>query len=141
MNAGYIDTSFLLSIIFEDENFEQSAEGWNTLDTLFSSVLLEIEARINLYKHFLERRMEKTWYQKSEKTLQELLDSIHRRAVDDEIVQEIRNYDQLKKARSLDGIHLATANIFNKLTDNKLLLCSYDKRMIEIGSQIGLQIL
>ena len=141
MNVGYIDTSFLLSILFEDDNYEKSADCWDSLDTLFSSVLLEIEARINLYRHYIELQKKKVWYQKNEKRLQELLDSINRRAIDDEIVQEIKNYDQLKRARSLDGIHLATANIVNKVTDEKTLLCSYDKRMIEIGSRIGLRIL
>ena len=140
MNAGYIDTSFLLSIIFEDDNYERSVDCWNTLDTLFSSVLLEIESRINLFKQYLVLQNDKPWYQRKQKQLQELLDNINRRAVDDEIVREIKNYDRLKQARSLDGMHLATANILNKLTDEKLLLCSYDKRMLEIGGQIGLNV-
>ena len=140
MNAGYVDTSFLLSIIFEDENYEQSVDCWNALDALFSSVLLEIESRINLHKYVQAHRKESSWRQRKERQLQGLLENINRRAVDDEIVREIRNYDHLKGARSLDGIHLATANILNKLMVEKLLLCTYDKRMIEIGRRIGLEV-
>ena len=139
MNRAYIDTSFLLSIIFEDDNFEKSVTCWNNLDSLYSSVLLEIEARINLFKH-AQQTKNTNWAQTKEKELGELLENINRRAVDDEIVQEIKNYDQLKHVRSLDGIHLATANILNKLMDEPLLLCSYDKRMIDIGSRIGLKL-
>jgi hypothetical protein len=49
------------------------------------------------------------------------------------VLERHRHDDQLKYARSLDGIHLATANILNKLTDEPILLCSYVKRMVEIG--------
>jgi predicted nucleic acid-binding protein len=141
MNAAYIDTSFLLSIILEDKNYEQSEVCWNTLDAMFSSVLLEIESRINIYKYLHSLKKDKSWYQGKEKQLQGVLESINRMTIDEEIVLEIKNHDKLKNARSLDGIHLATANILNKLMEEKLLLCSYDKRMIEIGGEIGLKLL
>jgi len=141
MNAAYIDTSFLLSILFEDRNYEQSVDCWNGLDTMFSSVLLEIESGINIYKHNHSSKKDKAWYQGKEKQLQGLLENINRKTIDNEIVLEIKNYDRLKNARSLDGIHLATANILNKLIEERLLLCSYDKRMIEIGREIGLKLL
>jgi predicted nucleic acid-binding protein len=141
MNAAYIDTSFLLSIVFEDKNYERSEGCWNALDAMFSSVLLEIESRINIYKYYQALKRDKSWYQGKEKQLQGLLDNISRKTIDKEIVLEIKNHDKLKNARSLDGIHLATANILNKLMDERLLLCSYDKRMIEIGGEIGLKLL
>jgi len=141
MTTGYVDTSFLLSLLFEDEHYEESVDCWNSLDTLCSSVLLEIESRINLYRHYGDLRKDRSWQREREKQLTLLLNNINRRTVDDEIIREIRNYDKLKEARSLDGIHLATANILNKLTDEKVLLCSYDKRMIDIGGQIGLKLI
>ena len=141
MNAAYIDTSFLLSIVFEDRNYEQSVDCWNGLDASFSSVLLEIESRVNLYRHYYSSNRDKAWYQEKEKLLQGLVENINRKTIDSEIVMEIKNYDKLKNARSLDGIHLATANILNKLMEERLLLCSYDKRMIEIGGEIGLRLL
>jgi hypothetical protein len=51
VSAGYIDMSFFLSILLEDENYEESADCWNNLELLFSSVLLEIESRISLYRY------------------------------------------------------------------------------------------
>lgn len=138
MTRAYIDTSFLLSILFEDDNCERSVTWWNDCDEMFSSALLEIEARVGLFR---QSRLvkDKTWFATKEQLLGELLENINRRLVDEEIVQEIRNYDQLKNARSLDSIHLATANILSKLTDEPLLLCSYDTRMIDIGRRIGLK--
>ena len=122
MSAGYIDTSFLLSILLEDENFEKSVDCWSSLEHMYSSVLLEIESRISFHRYSKETSQSKKWYREKEQELQELLTAINRRTVDEEIVNEIKNGDQLKQARSPDGIHLATANIVNKLSPDKLLL-------------------
>ena len=72
MSFGYIDTSFLLSILFEDQNYEKSIDCWNELGKKFSSILLEIESRINIYRYFTTQDKEKVWYQEKEKELQEL---------------------------------------------------------------------
>ena len=56
MKVGYIDTSFFLSIIFEDENYEKSIDVWNSLDSIYSSLLLDIESQINLYTYFINKK-------------------------------------------------------------------------------------
>ncbi len=102
MNAAYIDTSFLLSIIFEDRNYEQSVDCWNGLDAMFSSVLLEIESRINIYKHYHSSKKDRAWHQGKEKQLQELLENINRKTIDNEVVLEIKNYD--KRMNEIGGV-------------------------------------
>ncbi len=106
MPLGYIDTSFLLSILFEDDNYETTVTIWNQLETLYSS---------------------------------QLLDNISRKNIDSEIILEIKNIDKLKRFKSLDSIHLATANIVNKLLHKELLLCTYDKNMIRIGKEMRMK--
>ncbi len=141
MNIGYIDTSFLLSILFEDENYEITIKYWNKLDILFSSLLLEIESRINVYKYCILTKKNEILYKEKEEQLQELLENINKKNVDKEIVLEIKNIEKLKRPKSLDSIHLATANIFNKLLDKKLVLCSFDKNMIKMGKELGMEII
>ena len=141
MKVGYIDSSFLLSAIFEDNNYDKSIEIWNSLDILLGSILLEIECRINLYKYFVLQLNDKKTYREKETELKESLSGINRKIVDEEIILEIQNYDKLKKLKSLDSIHLATANIFNKLIEEKLLICSYDKNMINISKEMGMLVI
>ncbi|MCK4543499.1 MAG: PIN domain-containing protein [Spirochaetales bacterium] len=141
MKIGYIDTSFLLSILFEDENYETTIKYWNELDILCSSLLLEIESRINVFKYCILTKNNKSLYKEKEEQLQELLENINKKNIDKEIVLEIKNFDKLKRPKSLDSIHLATANIFNKLLNEKLLLCSYDKNMVKIGKELGMEII
>ena len=40
MKTGYIDTSFLLSMIFEDKNYNESIENWNKIEFKYSSIYL-----------------------------------------------------------------------------------------------------
>ncbi|MDY6935079.1 MAG: PIN domain-containing protein [Spirochaetota bacterium] len=139
MKIGYIDTSFLLSIIYEDEKYETSVDIWNIIDLKFSSIIIEIESRINLYKYYVNKQKNKRLYSLKEKELNDLLSNITKKMVDGEINLEIKNNDNLRRLRSLDSIHLATANIINKLIDEKLLLCSYDTEMVKVGKDIGFE--
>ncbi len=141
MKVGYIDSSFLLSIIFEDNNYDRSIEMWNKLDVTLGSVLLEIECMINLYKYFILHLNDKKLYREKNTELKGLISSINRKTIDEEIVLEIQNHDKLKRLKSLDSIHLATANIFNKLISEKLLICSYDKNMIMIAKEMGMSVI
>ena len=141
MNIGYIDTSFLLSIVFEDENYENSCNQWNNLELTYSSILLEIESRINIYKYYISKKSEDKIYKNKTDQLQGLLDSIYKKNIDNEILLEIKNVDKLKRPRSLDSIHLATANIINKLTEEKIILCTYDNEMKKIGKELGMRII
>jgi predicted nucleic acid-binding protein len=138
VTSGYIDSSFLLSIVFEDDNYEKSIDLWNGLDRYFSSIFLEIETRINLYKFIKRKKLNEDEAITKEKMLNHLLLCINMKMVDSEINLEIKNYDKLKRTRSLDSIHLATAHILNKLQKSSLILCSYDKEMITAGKEIGL---
>ena len=141
MKSGYIDSSFLLSIIFEDNNYYESVDIWNTLDVFLGSVFLEIECRINIYKYLITQKKDKKSYRKKEEELTELLKHINRKTIDEEISLEIQNHEKLKRLKSLDSIHLATANIFNKLINGKVLVCSYDRNMITISKEMGMDII
>ena len=141
MKTGYIDSSFLLSILFEDDNYEVSIDIWNSLDIFLSSLLLEIECRINIYKYCLVYRKDKEFFKEKDEELTELLKSISKKNIDAEILLEIQNQEKLKRLKSLDSIHLATANIYKKLIKEKLLICSYDKNMMKAGEELGMEII
>ena len=141
MKAGYIDSSFLLSLLLCDGNYELSIEIWNSLDIHLGSVLLEIECRINLFKYCLQLKKDKALYKEKEEELTEILKGINRKDINSEIALEIKSYERLKQLKSLDSIHIATANIYKKLIKEKLLVCSYDKNMKRIAKELGMEIL
>jgi predicted nucleic acid-binding protein len=139
MNIGYIDSSFLLSLIFKDDHYEKAVDQWNELDILLGSILLEIESRINIYKFYLLTLKNEKLYKKAVSELRNVISGIEMKTVDREILLEIKNVDQIKRLKSLDSIHLATANIFAKLTKEKLVVCSFDKNINKTAKELGLK--
>lgn len=138
MKAGYIDSSFLLSIIFEDDSYDLSIDIWNSLDILLGSIITEIECRINVYKYCILTIKDKELYRNKNDMLSKLLNSINKKMVDNEIMLEIKNNNKLKQLKSLDSIHLATAKIYKKLIPENLLVCSYDLNMIKVARELGM---
>mgnify|MGYP006306240935 FL=1 len=130
-----------MSIIFEDNNYNEAARVWNDSGILCSSIVLDIEAMINVYKFYCLKKKDEILYRKKKEQLRHLLNTINRKTVDDEIVIEIENMERLKYPKSLDSIHLATANIFAKTIDVPLLLCTYDNNMIKTGNELGMNTL
>ena len=141
MKSGYIDSSFLLSIVFEDNNYDKSVGIWNSLDIFLGSVLLEIECMINLYKYFILQMNDKKLFKEKGRELIDLLQNINRKNLDEEIVLEIKNHEKLKKLKSMASIYLATANIFNKLINEKILVCGYDRDMGIISKEMGMNVI
>ena len=138
IGIGYIDTSFLLSILFKDDNYDKSVDLWNEVSVFVSSVLIEIESQINIYKYFVIRLMDGQLYKNKLNELHSFMENINRKNVDDEIILEIENIEAIKRPKSLDSIHLATANIFNKLVDEKITMCTYDRNMSTIAKELGM---
>jgi len=137
---GYIDSSFILSILFEDENYEKSIMEWNSLKYFFSSILISIETKINLFKIYSYNKFDEHWFLKKSSVLDEMLSSINQKHVDDEIVKVIQNNDVLKEIKTLDSIHLATAIIFNKYSNKTIKLFTYDNQMIQKAKKLNLKI-
>ncbi|EKO53010.1 toxin-antitoxin system, toxin component, PIN domain protein [Leptospira kirschneri str. 200803703] len=75
----YIDTSFFLSIVFEDTNYKQSYETWMKDEYRFSSKLIEVESFINIHKVYRENRkvLNKRWLDESLTRQRELLTGIN----------------------------------------------------------------
>ena len=57
--------------------------------------------------------------------------------VDEEIMLEIKNTNKLKRLSTIEAVHLATANIINRLTEDKLIWCSYDKKLAKAAKDLG----
>ncbi|ETR65981.1 MAG: hypothetical protein OMM_13417 [Candidatus Magnetoglobus multicellularis str. Araruama] len=65
--------------------------------------------------------------------LENFLSCINRKNIDKDVLDEIKNNDLIKQAKALDSIHLATANIYQEYSEEKIYLCTYDKNMQRIG--------
>ncbi|UID82841.1 PIN domain-containing protein [Leptospira interrogans] len=126
----YIDTSFFLSIVFEDTNYEQSYETWMKDEYRFSSNLIEIESFINIHKVYRENRkvLNKRWLDESLTRQRELLTQINLKRIDSEVYKKIQKTEKLTFLKSLDSIHLSIALLIADSLKRNLL----SVHMIEI---------
>lgn len=136
--VGYIDSSFLLSILLEDSHYEQSFELWHTIDSRVSSRLLEIETFINIHRYKMEKRKSEAWLTKVLTLNSECLDEISLLSLDSKVTEVVHTNPLLIKCRSLDASHLATAILFQKSHRDIIKVFSYDKRMNDVAQALNL---
>ena len=105
---GYFDSSVILAILFNEEKQEEALKYWNDTDTKISSILLKIETIISLRRVHNNNRqkLDNTWLLEKIKELNEYLNEINYRIIDEELEIFISTNGNLAKCRSLDAIHI-----------------------------------
>lgn len=135
----YIDSSFLLSIIFEEDNIEISKQIWKDCDYRVSSILLNSECLVTLrrFHHNNKKNLDKNWLSLKEKELSDLLAEVNTRSVDDDIIEYIKLKKELSDCRTLDAMHLATGLEFRDNLGIEVKICTYDKRMRKLAGKLN----
>ncbi|MCW7479412.1 PIN domain-containing protein [Leptospira bandrabouensis] len=141
--ALYIDSSFLLNILYSEENYDKCIEIFNSHDKKFSSILLEIESfrSINLFFNLNKKILNKAWLDESENILTELLNQISLKNVDFDIQSEIKKNKNILELKSLDATHLATAIHFRKMISENLVVCTLDHKFRTVAKKFEFNIL
>ena len=106
--ASYIDSSFLLSIILEENLSSRTINVWQNEDIRVSSILLRAECIITLRRiHFnYKNKLPETWLKEKEIELKNLLQEVTLRIFDKSILDIIEIKKVLSNCRTLDAIHL-----------------------------------
>ncbi|UCH92441.1 MAG: type II toxin-antitoxin system VapC family toxin [Candidatus Aminicenantes bacterium] len=139
----YIDSSFLLSIIFEEESSEVSGKIWKDYDYRVSSLLLESECLVTLRRFYRgnKNNLESNWLSLKEKKLYDLLEEVNIRIFDENIAEYIKLKEDLSACRALDAIHLATALEFKDNCGAEIKICTYDRNMIKTAKKLNFSVL
>lgn len=139
----YIDSSILLSIIFQEESLTKSKEIWKKSKIRVSSILLEAECKICIKRTYLhnKKKVTSTWKDKKLSELQKLIDEISLKNIDSSTIEKIDKEDTLAGCRTLDAIHLATALEFKNEIGDDFHIFSYDKEFNKIAIELGLSTL
>ncbi|MCW7471815.1 PIN domain-containing protein [Leptospira kanakyensis] len=133
--ALYIDTSFLLNIVYSEKGFEKNLEILNKSNNLFSSILIEIESYRSLNFTFNQNKkyLDNNWYQDTHNFIEKLISNINLKNLDSEIKNEFKKHKNISELKSLDAIHLSTALYVKKLISEDLVFCSLDEKLIEVA--------
>jgi predicted nucleic acid-binding protein len=141
---GFFDSSFLLSFLLGEKNQKEVVDIWKCTDTRFGSILLRIETNIvmrRFYSHY-QKELGTSWYKDHQKVLNEMLEEVNLRVVDEEIYQTILLKKELSNCKTLDAIHLATALEFQAVVGiNNLIVYTYDEQMKNTCKLLSLNII
>lgn len=138
---AYIDTGFLLSIIFDEEKKDESLNILNQPLIRVSSILLEIEIDLNVRKFIKFNNINEEAGTEIIAKYKNLVDLINLKKLDSSIIRIIKNTAEFENSKSLDAVHLATAMEINRHNEEPISIFSYDKQMNQIAEKLGLEIL
>ncbi|TGN18851.1 PIN domain-containing protein [Leptospira idonii] len=141
--ALYIDSSFLLSIIYSENHFEKYLEIFNSQEKKFSSILLEIETMrsLNLIYTLKKKELGKAWLNEAETLLNDFLSQINLKNVDFDIQLEIKKHKNILELKSLDATHLATAIYIRKMISDDLIICTLDDKFRSVSKKFEFSLL
>lgn len=140
--ALYVDTSFLLNIIYFEPGFERNMEKINESSVIFSSLLIEIEAYRSLNYTFNKNRkiLSDNWYQDTHSFIQKVISNFNLKNIDAEIKNEFKKNKNISDLKSLDAIHLSTALFIKPLISESLIFCTLDEKLREVALRFGFQV-
>lgn len=138
----YLDSSVILSLLFEESTLSNSIEIWKKSEIRVSSILLEAECKITIKRthEHNKKKLDKFWKEKRLSELDRLLEEIHLKNIDSTTIENIDKEDILSGCRTLDALHLSTAIELQKELGENLFIFSYDKEFNKVAKQLGFKI-
>ena len=139
----FIDSSFLLSIIFEEEGSDECYEIWNSGKVRLGSILLSIESMNSIRRAFgfVKEKKVTSILKEKEQFCEVMLSEVSLRNIDSTIYEIIKYKKEISGCRSLDAIHIATALDFKRNSLSEIHICSTDKRLRDVAKKVGFSVL
>jgi len=126
MRSYYIDSSAILSVVFDDVNAKAMKPFLGS--TFYSSQITRVEVIRAVYRIAPDR----------EELARKLLDSITIVPVRTGIVNQAERLPEKINIRGMDALHLATANTLDFLRIHGVI--TYDKQMAKAAQALGFEV-
>jgi predicted nucleic acid-binding protein len=139
----YFDSSILLAILLDEKRKDEALKLWNNASIRVSSILLRLETITVLrrtYEHN-KTKLPSLWLSKKTNELNEFLQEINIRIIDDDIEKIMILKKEIAKCKTLDAIHISTAIEFSRLVSPKeFVLYTFDKEMANLAKSLKMHI-
>jgi predicted nucleic acid-binding protein len=138
----YFDSSILLSILLDENRKADALALWGKAPVRVSSLLLKLEAITVLRRTYEHNKgnLEPSWLTKKSQELDEYLQEVNFRIIDEDIEKVIFLKKEFGKCRTLDAIHIATALEMSKIVGpSDFFLFTFDKDMSDLAKALKLQ--
>lgn len=135
----YFDSSVVLRFLKKEEKYEEAHQMWTENKNRFSSILFEAEIRHVINRTFQTHilKLPSNWLTDKQSKLDSLLEEIYLIPLNSSVIAWLRTNPKMKNLRSLDAIHLATAQFIGQNIDEPLLFLTLDNKMKEAATVFG----
>jgi predicted nucleic acid-binding protein len=139
----YLDSSVILSIIFQEPTLNKSIDVWKSSDIRVSSILLVAECKITIKRYYLhnKKKLGSNWKTRKLEELDKLLEEINFKNIDSLTMEILAKEDILSGCRTLDALHLSTAIEFKNELGEDLFIFSYDKDFNKVATELNFKTL
>jgi len=131
----YLDSSFVLSYLFKDNMYNYAKEILESNERFWSSDLLRYECLVSLWKRFPKGDSERFY------GFEELKKKIEFLSIHPAVYQVLEANPKISRVRTLDSIHIASVICIEKATKEKLVLATFDERMLEVAQSLKITLL
>ncbi|MBT3275674.1 MAG: type II toxin-antitoxin system VapC family toxin [Spirochaetales bacterium] len=115
MTVRYLETSALLTWLFNEAAAQEVVDAINEADLICTSELIRIETHRAIRRAFREEMITADQYKDLKRLFEEKLRGWFRMSIDESVVYGSSVDFPLEPVRTLDAIHLATALEYKKL--------------------------
>lgn len=138
----YIETSIILSLLLEDEFYDEATKIWNAKSEKVTSILTGIESIIVIRRFYKanSKSLTSKWVSTQEKRIKEMLSECNLLSIGEDIQKIIELKKEIADCRSLDAIHVASAIYFkDQVGVSRISFHSFDKRVMAVALKFGLR--
>jgi predicted nucleic acid-binding protein len=137
MTVIYLETSALLTWLFDEPDASQTIDTINGADLVVTSDLLRIETTRAIKRALHEKLITAEQRDALMLTFRDLVQSCFRMSMDESVVTGATGDFPVEPVRSLDAIHLSTALEYKKLYP-ELKMLTTDSRLKQNTVSLGL---
>jgi predicted nucleic acid-binding protein len=132
----YLDSSFVLSYLFKESEYQFSKEILESETSLWSSDLMRFECIVSFWKKSPKVDAERF------KILESLWNKISFVKLQDSILEILIKNPKISQLRALDSIHIASIIFIDKAIGNQVIqLAAFDDRMLDVAKSLKIPVL
>jgi uncharacterized protein len=133
----YFDTSALIKVLHQEEDWEHAASIWNAADVLLASRLVYPEARAALAAAARGGRLDPRGHRMAKADLERRWDQLRVIEVSDGLARAAGELAERLRLRAIDAVHLASAAA---VAEEGLTLATWDRGLARAAQQAGLAV-
>ena len=137
----YLDTSALVKLYSDEEGSKLVRQGVRNSDLIATSLVAYAEGRSALARKSRSRDISRTTFIRCKRDFERDWPRLHRLPIDEPLVRKAGEFSEQHALRSLDALHLATADTLQARLGDSVTFACFDATLNRAAEERGLALL